>query len=693
MRFGTDTTGAQSLTAQLVVTSAVSLFLEMALIRFINQTVQVIAYFNNFIILASFLGLGFGALLAGRTRATFGRFPLAMGACCALLVTLDRVASVRFDLSDLIAWTNISAPLLLPTPVVVVGVFCACFLVFATLGWKLGWCFGAIENRLAAYGYDLLGSILGVISFTLLSWTRLPPWVWFTVATVPLAWLLRCDGLASPGRLLLLAAGVALSATVPDGYYSPYYKIQLVSFWREDVPKPTFYSILVDKVRIQDAIDFDQDLANTPVAKWLPYYQLPYRLRAPKRVLVLGGGSGNDTAIALKAGAEHVDTVEVDPILVEFGYRLHPQRPYADPRVRAINDDARAFLRHTTDVYDLIVMNALDSHHQLPGLSTLRLESYIYTVEAFRDVRRHMNATSIFVVHLSSTRPWMGERLYWSLEKAFGREPALLTTTDSPYYSVAFIQGPSDVLAAARAPGGTLLSVSPDRFRQVRARTSLATDDWPHLYLAARAIPTLYYQVLGVILILMLLCFRRVGLASPTAHNLHFLLLGAAFMLLETRAITQFALLFGSTWIVNAIVVAAILAVIYVGNRWLLGGLRLHKPLVYALLFGSLLGLYFLPLDMLLRFELAPRIVGAALVIGTPVFLASLLFSNSFGRAPNAAEAFGANLVGVVVGGMLEYTSMITGLGFLYLIALTLYLCAWFADRPGHEASAAPMGV
>jgi hypothetical protein len=396
-----------------------------------------------------------------------------------------------------------------------------------------------------------------------------------------------------------------------------------------------------------------------------------------------------------------VDAVEVDPVLTYFGHVMHPQRPYADARVRAINDDARAFLRRSSETYDMIVMNALDSHHQLPGLSTLRLESYIYTVQAFEDVRRHMHPDSVFVVQLSSSRPWMGERLYWSLTEAFGREPALFTTPGSPFQSIAFVFGPERLLHAARGPASGLLGGPPDPFDAARATTALATDDWPHLYLANRFIPQLYYQVLGFVILLTILCFGGLnhilmrGASAPTRGTklLHFALLGASFMLLQTRAITQFALLFGSTWIVNAIVITSILCVILIGNRLMqqCGEMsNATKCAVYVGILMSLVSLYFIPLDALLPFNLFWRVVLAGLVIGTPIFGASLIFSDSFRRAPHASAAFGANLVGVVVGGALEYSSMQFGLKFLYLVAAIMYSLAWLAERYGRVESPTP---
>src|SRR4030066_1470059 len=157
-------------------------------------------------------------------------------------------------------------------------------------------------------------------------------------------------------------------------------------------------------------------------------------------------------------------------------------------------------------------MNALDSHLQLSGLSTLRLESFIYTVEAFEDVKKHMDEKSIFVVHLGSTRRWMGERLYWSLTQAFGAEPRLFTTSNSPFGSVAFVYGPEDILIHDRYPNlEKIISPSAQPFKEAKAITVLATDDWPHLYLSKPKIPRIYYYVLSVIALISLTALMGSG--------------------------------------------------------------------------------------------------------------------------------------------------------------------------------------
>src|SRR5262249_45053861 len=115
-------------------------------------------------------------------------------------------------------------------------------------------------------------------------------------------------------------------------------------------------------------------------------YHVPYTLLGGPVGRALGGGagSGNDVAVLLDRGAEHVDAVEIDPAILDIGRAQHPDRPYASPRVRAINTDARAWLNDTHETYDLIVFGTLDSMTRLSALSTVRLDTFTYTLDCLR---------------------------------------------------------------------------------------------------------------------------------------------------------------------------------------------------------------------------------------------------------------------------------------------------------------------
>lgn len=220
------------------------------------------------------------------------------------------------------------------------------FSFFVPLEHELGLCLKRFENRLIAYSYDLLGSLAGVIGFALMSYWQTEPWLWLALAGIPVVYLLR--GIPRRWRLMALAvwALVVLITLVPEGgEWSPYYKVTTIRVASAEADEFLGYHVLVDRSRIQDAINFEADLRKSHFKSWVSYYNLPYFLRAPESVLVLGGGLGNDAVMALANGASEVDVVEIDPVLVELGYSLHPQGPYQDPRINVITNDARAFLR------------------------------------------------------------------------------------------------------------------------------------------------------------------------------------------------------------------------------------------------------------------------------------------------------------------------------------------------------------
>ncbi|MCA1553478.1 MAG: hypothetical protein LC737_03780 [Chloroflexi bacterium] len=185
----------------------------------------------------------------------------------------------------------------------------------------------------------------------------------------------------------------------------------------------------------------------------------------------------------------------------------------------------------------------------------------------------------------------------------------------------------------------------------------LATDDWPFVYLPVATIPWVYVGSLLLIGAVALALFFPIARFGGLRHfNWHFFFLGVAFMLLETRSLVTFALLFGTTWMVSSLVFFAILVsvllAIVVNARWRIR----HIAPLYLLLFGMLLVNYSLPLQTMLAIPLPwLRYVLASLVTFAPIFLANVVFSHSFRDGDAADVAFASNLLGVMVGGMLEY--------------------------------------
>src|SRR5262249_376491 len=137
----------------------------------------------------------------------------------------------------------------------------------------------------------------------------------------------------------------------------------------------------------------------------LQAYSVPYQVAPhPGRVLVVGAGSGNDVAAALRNGASHVDAVEIDPLLVKLGKKYHPEHPYDSPRVTVFVNDARAFFKRGNEKYDLIVFGFLDSHTMFSSLSVLRLDDYVYTLESMREAKSLLAQNGTAVLAFDSGR-------------------------------------------------------------------------------------------------------------------------------------------------------------------------------------------------------------------------------------------------------------------------------------------------
>jgi hypothetical protein len=211
-----------------------------------------------------------------------------------------------------------------------------------------------------------------------------------------------------------------------------------------------------------------------------------------------------------------------------------------------------------------------------------------------------------------------------------------------------------------------------------------ATDDWPFLYLRVPTIAPYYLAALGF-----LLAFAAVsvfGAARLTRlpvrrFSPHFFVLGMAFLLLETKSLVSFSLLFGTTWLVNALAFFAILASVLLAvllNRWL----RFRNPApLYAALFVAIGVAFLLPPESLLVDPPELRYTLAAIVAFAPVFFANLIFTYSFRDTRTADMSFASNLLGAMVGGALEYLALLTGFRVLLIVVAGLYALAYLLAR------------
>lgn len=651
---------------RLVLASALMLFIELALIRWSGSNIVHLSYFSNFVLLGSFLGIGLGFLRAGGTNRLPFYSPIALAAFVALValnpVTIDRGADASVIYFTSLSTTGPPAWLILPI------VFCAAAVITAGPAELVGRCFTELP-RLTAYRYDLIGSLIGIGAFTALSFLGAPPVWWGLIVAVAFGVLLIPARQARQMVVHALLVAVPMGVVVPvllaeslaDGVrWSPYYKIKAEVIEYEGVP---VLDITANGVPHQRA---------TPAAdrvRWEPQYSLPYQrsgLQGPTDVLIVGAGSGTDVAIALQNGAQHVDAVEIDPGLLQLGRERHPDRPYDNPRVTTHIDDGRAFLSgHTDTRYDLILFALPDSLTLVQGASSLRLESYLFTVEAFGSAQQHLKPGGSFAMYNYYREPWLIDRLALTAQQAFGHPPCVDVIGGDLRQAVITV-GLSESTQRCGTPWAGPAADTPEP----------ATDDRPFLYLFGATIPALYLVTIALILAVSAVAVALLGGRSSYRRMRPYadlFLLGVGFLLLNTKSITGFALLFGTTWVVNAIVFAgvlvAVLAAVEVTRRFRTPPIRV----MYVVLFAGLLLAWLFPNEWLLAMPVPLRAVVAVTIAFLPIFAANVVFAKRFTDTEDGTAAFGANLLGAMVGGCLEYLGLIVGFPGLLVIAALVY--------------------
>ena len=650
------------------------LFVELSLIRWPAENNIYLRYLTNLVLLASFLGVGVGFLRADAKRDLFRYAPVAL-ALFALFVVLFPVQQGRSgDEPVLRGLAGLPAlPVWLSLPLI----FAGSAVVMALIAEGVARTFRTFE-ALQAYRLDVLGSIAGIVGFSMLAFLGLRPVVWILLACVGFLLVLdrpiRPTQVASLAGVTLIFAANSLSA---HDAWSPYYKVTTIE------PGDGRIALRVNGLAHQSMYPLEL-LRNQQ-----PFYDYAYAHLPPgplDRVLVVGAGSGNDVAVALEHGARHVDAVEIDPVLLARGMSMHPENPYGDPRVVPHIDDGRAFLERTRGLYDLIVFALPDSMTLVSGQAGLRLESYLFTAEAFETVRERLKPEGVFSMY-NYYRPDVFERYASTLSTAFGGEPC---------YDPGPRRGSGRRMQAVLTVGrdgqvancGTL-------WEPAGLVPEPSVDDHPFPYIEGRTISTFYLVSLALILLASAGTVRFVTGGLRVLHpyaDLFFM--GAAFLLLETKNVVQFALLFGTTWFVNSLVFTGVLISVYlaieVARRF-----ALPRPaLLYAGLFICLAVAWAIPPERLLELSLGPRFAVAIALAFAPIFVANLVFAQRFKETSTTTVAFGANLLGAMVGGVVEYAAIAIGYQALLLVVAAFYAIAFVLEqrlgRGGVEATAPP---
>ena len=682
---------------RLLLASFLVLFAELAFIRWIAVEVRIFAYFKNLALLLCFLGFGMGcALVREPTRwnravtALLGllllvRVPWGAG---RLLENLSQNLGAGADTS---IWDTANAANVLgflSAAALSALLFVLIVWVFVPLGQVVGRQMNLTPKPLTAYSLNLAASLAGILAFLAVSRMMLPPWVWLGVVLLGFALLQRNrERRILLGSLLIPLVLLLHEPSDRDHYsiWTPYQQITLSWSYAPNGERANGL-VQVNHIGYQFIVNLTDDfLSRHP--KILKEavdenpYNLPFRFAAPApSVMVVGAGTGNDVAAALRHGSSWVDAVEIDPAILEIGKREHPEHPYDSPRVSAHVTDARAYLKRSTGKYDLILFGLLDSHTDLSDYANMRIDNFVYTEESFREAKAHLKPDGIIFVKFEVRRPWMARRLKEMLASTFGKEPVVFNA-ESSYTARArcFVISSSTRVQDALSHDQRLADfVERSQIDSGDAEVPVTTDDWPYLYQRDKTIPRPYWAISGIIILLALVLYSRISGEAPRRPSLFFFCMGAGFLLLETQVISRLALFFGTTWQVNGIVISAMLCALLLANVIVERSPKTPSPawILLALLGGLALAFWF-PFG---RMGGSPTVVGvvAVAVFSIPVVFAGILFASQFRAVESQSAALGANLLGAVAGGLMENLSLVFGMRALLLIAMGVYAMAGF---------------
>jgi len=691
-------------TSAIFLISALGLFLEMLMIRWIGTEVRIFAYLQNSILIACFLGLGLGSLTSGKPVAfRHTLIPLTFLLGCLAIPFMRRGLAETTNylgvLQDFVYWGGANSADLRTTAFALVvglgitfGILRLTVDMFVPIGRMLGRLIDTHPNTISAYSVNIAGSLTGIWLFVVVGRYYQPPVVWIAILGIlSIPFILGADRRWTTLLLLIGAIVLAVPAGRTPGslevVWSPYQKLNIFESTDE---RSGAYVLTVNNAFYQNIIDLGNPDAvhrNYYLSELngLTQYDIPLLLHPhPRKYLVVGAGTGNDAAAGIRHGVPEITAVEIDPAIIALGHRYHPEHPYESNAVRVVNDDARSFFSRTHEKYDVISFGLLDSH-TTTSMTNARLDHYVYTRESIARAKDLLADGGVMVLNFAAQRSFIADRMASVLRDVFGEKPIVFGMPHSDYWSgMVFVAGNLDVARQQIARNSQLSGVI-ERLQQayplsLTYTTQRATDDWPYIYLEKRRIPVLYYLLAGLMVLVAWRSYHawnaRGVIAQWQRSHWHFFFLGAAFLLLEVQNISKASVVLGNTWQVNAVIVSGVLLMILLGNLLQYLFPKISISAVYVALIGTCVALYFIDLA---RFAFLPYAT-KALLVGSlttlPMAFSGIIFIRSFTAVVRKDEALGANLLGGLTGGLLQSLTFITGIKALLLMVAALYICS-----------------
>ena len=681
-----------------ILAAGLSLFLELSIIRIHSSYLHFFSFFKNISLLSCFLGLGIGyALKKYKIYSLNWIFPLLTLQIIMLYflnqtpvsnILINPIAE-RFTMGQDTARGFIH---LLMIYGFVVFIFLFNAMCFIPIGHLISKLMSNIES-LTAYGLNLIGSFFGIILFIILSFLLTPPVIWISCSFILFLIILRKNiQHYFLSIICVFSLIIVLSLDLKnkkETIYSPYQNITVERLKSPSNPvilqtSHLFYQAMLnlsEKLSFNKSVNTDGNIfgANVNVEHEREFYNLPYLIKKklPNRILIVGSGSGNDVAAANRFNIKNIDAVEIDPIIADLGLKYHPESPYSNKNVNLKIDDARTFIKNSKNQYDVIVYGLLDSQSNLSSKGGIRLDSYVYTVEALTEAKNKLKSDGYIFISFFVQTPEIGYKIFKMLEKSFDVKPTVLKSKTNSRYIFIGAKNNFEI----QTDKLEYFKINNDFKKENNYDIDLSTDDWPFLYMPSKVYPFSYLSIIIILSFSSIFFLNKLIKIRTNNFSASCFFLGAGFMLVETKGITEIAKIYGSTWIVVSVVIAAVLLMSFIANLIVMKKIKISLLATYTLLLISLILGYYLFTKGSTQMPSDINKIIMPIILTLPILFSGIAFSKELLKLQSISQALSSNILGAMLGGFLEYNSMYFGFSNLYVLAGAIYLSSYIFSK------------
>lgn len=705
---------------EIAVWSFIAIFFEITCIRWLSCDVRALVFEQSLPLIACLTGLGSG--LANKDDRPIKFFPITL-----LLFALSIKLAEFFGLADQrsasesgFEWQILSSGnegsfiFVLLQFIGIILLLMLPFIVSFCIGSRLG-ALLSMEKPLKGYSLNAIASLFGCLAAYAVAF--LAPDPIFSMAVVaagsiyiligkqtkwktklfcfipvlfifPLMHFLRVDypKVAFPPNLINHGSST-------QTIWSSYQRIDLDKLYDGPPPPAPSKEIgmvvrlnkVVDQVFFDPSLEVDQlpaDLTKI-CADRRRLDSMGFQFGPAEEVLILGSGLGQEITGAIKNGAKKIDLVEIDPALTRICKQVNASAP-KEITINYICDDARHFLETSKRNYDLVLMSNLYAQSSNWGAAKLRQDAFCYTKEAFKTALSRLKDNGNLVIAYPVVYPWIGERIFRTLEFAAGRSPQVFQQS----YRMASQIPTLFVLPSQAAEQGNSVLTAPKNWSQIlvhpKSTTPILSDDWPYLYLLQSVFDLPFRTTVLLFLLAAFIGARKLVFDQSNKSHLASFSLGAAFTIIELQSIHQFAHYFGNTWLTTSFVIAGAIFTVLLANCFVIKGADFvqsnSKALYLAIALFLISNSLWSQTDLTRVFGSSAPFIALSLQF-FPAFLGSTLFSARLKENNNLSAALAASTFGSLLAAVLQFLKLSFGIKSLSLIALVFYFAAFLTSR------------